>query len=626
MPYKIGESDQCPSGKPFAVMNSDTGKVHGCHDTRESALAQLRALYVNVPDASKSAGLTVTKAVSLNSAGSAHASSLVGSGDVDTNSGWSFGADDGNKLLGENGDDWANYGKWFLAVHNDQPEKTRARYGYPFGKDGKVYRSALVAIKQRAAAQGAASVEAVANRLIERIDGKEEKSQDTDSGPVRAWMRTVTKAIDEDKRIIEGIASTPSTDRQGDVVDPLGARFKLPLPYLWQHKHDQPIGWVTFAKPQKDGIPYRAEIAKAGVADFIDRAWALIKAGLVQGGSIGFLPIDAELVNRGNPTGGIHYKAWEWVEFSAVTIPANSEATIHTIKSFDIEPPPVAALGKEPDKARIVRLDSPGATGSSQSNLKGSSSMKTITEDIAAYENKRAADVARQKEIVDKSREEGRTLLATETEEYETLKGEVEAIDKHLVLLKDHQKLLLANAQPIDPKASGAGSAQDTKPPERHRGGESFVLRPNSNIPKGIAFARYAMAVAGAKNNREDALTRARVWRDSTPEVEAALKVWASPSRIESEMVTKTGVNAGDTTTSTWAAELAPVNTMSAEFVEYLYPLTILGRLPGTRRIPFNVKGPGHRSGLAKASRRRCRSKRSIRSRWALPRSRPSWC
>lgn len=37
------------------------------------------------------------------------------------------------------------------------------------------------------------------------------------------------------KRIIRGTATTSSVDRAGDIVDPRGAEFKLPLPLLWQH-------------------------------------------------------------------------------------------------------------------------------------------------------------------------------------------------------------------------------------------------------------------------------------------------------------------------------------------------------------------------------------------------------
>ncbi len=53
MPWRIVEnSPSCPTSKPYAVVKEGTGRVEGCHDTRASANAQLRALYANEPRAS----------------------------------------------------------------------------------------------------------------------------------------------------------------------------------------------------------------------------------------------------------------------------------------------------------------------------------------------------------------------------------------------------------------------------------------------------------------------------------------------------------------------------------------------------------------------------------------------
>ena len=127
------------------------------------------------------------------------------------------------------------------------------------------------------------------------------------------------------------MASTPTPDRLEDVVEPTGAQFKLPMPLLWQHDSSQPIGHVTHAKVGKAGIEIVAKIAK-GVTAEIDRAWALIKAGLVPGLSIGFKPIEHEFIKE---TKGIRFIKWDWLELSAVTIPANAECTIATVKSID---------------------------------------------------------------------------------------------------------------------------------------------------------------------------------------------------------------------------------------------------------------------------------------------------
>jgi len=96
----------------------------------------------------------------------------------------------------------------------------------------------------------------------------------------RAYSLLTVKAVDDDARIITGMATTPTADRMQDVVEPRGAQFKLPIPFLWQHDSGQPIGHVIDAKVGKGGIEIVAKIAK-GVTAEIDRAYALIKAGLV---------------------------------------------------------------------------------------------------------------------------------------------------------------------------------------------------------------------------------------------------------------------------------------------------------------------------------------------------------
>jgi hypothetical protein len=49
MPYSIKKNAGDCDG--YAVVNSDTGDVKGCHPTEEAAKKQLAALYANVPDA-----------------------------------------------------------------------------------------------------------------------------------------------------------------------------------------------------------------------------------------------------------------------------------------------------------------------------------------------------------------------------------------------------------------------------------------------------------------------------------------------------------------------------------------------------------------------------------------------
>lgn len=175
---------------------------------------------------------------------------------------------------------------------------------------------------------------------------------------MRAWVKLETKALHDEQRIIEGIASTPVTDRQEDIVEPHGATFKLPLPFLWQHITHRPIGHVVNARVTDEGIAIAAQLEKG--VPFIDEAWELIKRKLVGGLSIGFRALEVDDV-KGSKFGR-HFKKWEWLELSAVTVPANQEASILSIKALDSEQRR-AASGKTP--LPVVRLDStqPGVSG-----------------------------------------------------------------------------------------------------------------------------------------------------------------------------------------------------------------------------------------------------------------------
>jgi hypothetical protein len=46
----------------------------------------------------------------------------------------------------------------------------------------------------------------------------------------------------------------------GDIVEPLGVKFKNPMPLLHQHDSEKPVGTVKFDKPTKDGITFTAQL------------------------------------------------------------------------------------------------------------------------------------------------------------------------------------------------------------------------------------------------------------------------------------------------------------------------------------------------------------------------------
>lgn len=107
----------------------------------------------------------------LNSKGKSNANSLIDDGNVDKTSSWSFSVEDGNKILGDP-PDWNEYGKWFLGIDDSADVETKEHFKYPFGKNGKVYRSGLIAIRQRAGQQNETEIFDAAGVLIDKIDGE----------------------------------------------------------------------------------------------------------------------------------------------------------------------------------------------------------------------------------------------------------------------------------------------------------------------------------------------------------------------------------------------------------------------------------------------------------------------
>jgi HK97 family phage prohead protease len=364
----------------------------------------------------------------------------------------------------------------------------------------------------------------------------------------RAYSLLEIKQVDEDARVITGMATTPSPDRLQDVVEPRGAQFKLPIPFLWQHDSGHPIGHVTHAKVSAAGIEIVAKIAK-GVTDEIDRAWSLIKSGLVPGLSIGFKSLEHEIIPKSK---GVRFTKWLWLELSAVTIPANAEATITTIRSID------TALRAVPgqSKPRSVAINPPGASGQTQRKSAQEGAMKSIAEQIAALEAKRQASAARMEAVMQRSLDDDRTTDAAEAEEVDNLAAEVEAIDKDLVRLRKLETSKAATAKPVI-------KAETTHEGSLARGGLTPIY-----------------AVPAEKISPQDHVWRALVCKlkahftkQSPYEVLKNEYGDDEPTRAVMNVITRAATVPADTVTSGWASQL--VSTSIGDFFSALMPNSV---------------------------------------------------
>lgn len=164
-----------------------------------------------------------------------------------------------------------------------------------------------------------------------------------------------------DQRQVKVICSTGKPDRMGDVVVQAGINL---VPYgdnpvvLWNHSADVPIA-KTIDISIKDGkLQATVQFPPEGDDEDSDWVYGKIKAGLVNATSIGFIPKDYEPLDPKSPWGGYKFKTSELLEFSFVSIPANSGCLIVGRSLFnDVDIPDLPSVAKANGHAEVVVED-----------------------------------------------------------------------------------------------------------------------------------------------------------------------------------------------------------------------------------------------------------------------------
>jgi HK97 family phage major capsid protein len=262
----------------------------------------------------------------------------------------------------------------------------------------------------------------------------------------------------------------------------------------------------------------------------------------------------------------------EILELSLVAIPANSEATITTIRSLDAAH--LAASGT----ATGTSPNTPGATGTrvvQVNTYTRGASMKTYSEQIAAMEATRQAKAAELDTLQNKVSGEGRTKDASEREQFNGIQAEIESIDAELVDLRKMEKMTVAKAVPV------AGTSVDAAAQARSG---SPVITVRDNLPPGIGFARAIMCQVHARLDGYNVL-------------EVAKARYPDHQALHNFLAVKAAVPGGTTTETTFAAPLVYATNLASEFIEYMRPMTLIGKIPGLTRVPFHVRVPSQTNG-----------------------------
>lgn len=195
-----------------------------------------------------------------------------------------------------------------------------------------------------------------------------------------------------------------------------------------------------------------------------------------------------------------------------------------------------------------------------------STQIKTLTTKIAEIE-------AERNEMVTLAATAGKALTEDQLARATAISDEIASGKKHLAVLQEAEKSLASQAIAI-PSSEAAAAIKVT--------GSSRVVV-ERNAPKGSLMTRFAMLQVKAKGN----LALVQSLADQHYKDDDKLQAFV-----------KAAVAAGTSSVSDWAGSLIYPQEYLADFIELLYPQTVIGRL-NLRKIPFNVTVAGQTGGTS---------------------------
>lgn len=216
-----------------------------------------------------------------------------------------------------------------------------------------------------------------------------------------------------------------------------------------------------------------------------------------------------------------------------------------------------------------------------------------VAEQIKSFEDARKAKAEVIASLLKQSEETGETLDAEASQKYEDAKADIATIDKHLTRLRESEALLASTATKVPVSPENPEEVKTVKTDGRSVEGNVIAVAKKSE--PGIGFARFVKFMVLARGNAGDAYEMAKnIYPNETP-LHNSLKLFKGQGRHSSFLesigfLEKTAVAGGISTTSTFAGALIQYQDLANDFINYLRPRTILGRLPGLRNVPFKVR------------------------------------
>jgi HK97 family phage prohead protease len=356
------------------------------------------------------------------------------------------------------------------------------------------------------------------------------------------------------------VMSDDTVDRMGDVINPDGwhtDNFKKNPIALFGHRSDFPIGTWRDVHVEKNQLVGKLELAKQGTSDRIDEIRRLVEQGILRAVSVGFSPIEHELLKDNS---GIYFKQQELLETSLVSVPANP-AAIQLARSLKTSEEVIGLVfGEHASRHELITRGVNGEHAATETSKRKQTTMTPLSKRIEDAQERLTALKDQLTEHLAKSDGQEPNETTTATTDELNLK-----IDTHTAQLDS-----LVKAE----KSLAASTALTVLKPI-----EGEIVNGNGRGVKVHATAAKTVPPGERVLRALVAMTLSHITRGQKPAFQFLLERYGDDGKIDDatrtvfEMVTRTATAPATTFTSGWASQL--VNTEIQGFQALLMPASV---------------------------------------------------
>lgn len=189
---------------------------------------------------------------------------------------------------------------------------------------------------------------------------------------------------------LEFVLSDATKDSYGDIVDPKGwdlTRFKKNPIALFGHNSSFPIGTWSNVRVEGGKLMAKLNLAARGTSARIDELISLVEQGVLRAVSVGFIPKQAEPLDKDKPYAGQRYLRSELLETSLVSVPSNP-AALAVAKSLNLSTETISLAFGEHAEMRRRDLSANGEKAAQTPPHRSTPNMKTLAQRVVDAEAK----------------------------------------------------------------------------------------------------------------------------------------------------------------------------------------------------------------------------------------------